>query len=114
MAGSPTMDVFETLRAWIGAGTTRIAEIPGRVRDVACGTSRSLANVLGLTTGEEMMELRRRVDELEALVRHSAEDDGPARASTVSPRMKESLARASAALGGVTGSTRRARTGSSE
>ena len=86
------MEVIEMVRSWVGVATTWMVE------------------VLGLATRQDVVDLRRRIDELQATVRKPIDDDLPARRTTVPPRMKDSIARAGAALAGVTASSRRSKT----
>jgi|SRR6185436_8399649 hypothetical protein len=87
------MEVIEVVRSWVSVATTWMVE------------------VLGLATREDVVELRRRVDELQAIVRRP-DDELPARRATVPPRMKDSIARAGAALAGVTAPSQRSKTAS--
>lgn len=85
------MEAIEVVRSWVGVATAWVVD------------------ALGLATREEVVALRRRVDELHAMVRGPVDDELPARRATVPPRMRDSIARAGAALGGVTVASRRSK-----
>ena len=58
------MEVIEVVRSWVGVATTWMVE------------------VLGLARREDVVELRRRVDELQAIVRGPVDDELPRRATS--------------------------------
>ena len=82
------MDVIEVVRGWVAVATTWMVE------------------ALGLATREEVSELRRRVDELQAIAAVPVDGEPSARRATMPPNMKDAIARAGAALGDLRPRTR--------
>ena len=85
------MEVIEVVRSWVAVATTWMVD------------------VLGLATRDEVVELRRRVDELQAIVGAPVDGEPAARRPTIPPNMKDAIARAGAALADLQPRTTRAR-----
>lgn len=106
----------DRLLGWADGGAAEIASATETLRGRCRAAWQVLVRDQSLATHDEVLELRARLEVLEALVRQGVDDEGRPRTERLSPRLRESLGRASAALAGMTvkGSGRAGPSGTSD